>query len=499
MSDDCSVVTGLGDSIQAPTAAARELAEPPPRPALRPIPRWVIAAGVPAMMAVAAGAAWLLLGRGVTRDQLDALRTAGALGIGFGGAVGLWLAVRRQRSTELDLLQKYEAHELAVRVAEQNQAATDRAAAHAEHDARERRLTELYLKAVEQLGSDKAAVRHGGLYALERVAQNNPDQRQTIVDVVCAYLRAPYTPPGMPTGRKLGVRRPLPASPVTRAAPARSARSAPPAPAWSRDDDARQEREVRLTAQRLLTRHLRSGDENHPVATFWDGISLDLTGATLIDFDLQHCRVDDGRFAGTRFTGETTFDRAKFARDAGFAGASFTGHAWFAGTRFAGDTRFDGARFTEYTMFRKAKFAGHAGFAKAEFAEDADFEDTEFAGETRFDDVKFDADTNFTRAKFTAETWYDRARFAGEADFGAAEFARSVGFDDARFDDDAWFSGSKFAGFTRFDNARFAGDTDFAGVRFAGETRFTRTEFAADSPAEVSRYLGTAEPQARRP
>lgn len=63
----------------------------------------------------------------------------------------------------------------------------------AKHDATERRLTDLYVKAVEQLGSDKPAVRHGGLYALERVAQNNPDQRQTIVDVVCAYLQAPYT------------------------------------------------------------------------------------------------------------------------------------------------------------------------------------------------------------------------------------------------------------------------------------------------------------------
>ncbi|WP_158854835.1 hypothetical protein [Saccharothrix deserti] len=70
---------------------------------LRPIPRWVIAVGIPAMVLIAVAAVWLLLGIGVTGDKLDAIRTGGTLGIGLGGVVVLWLAVRRQRSTELDL------------------------------------------------------------------------------------------------------------------------------------------------------------------------------------------------------------------------------------------------------------------------------------------------------------------------------------------------------------------------------------------------------------
>ena len=41
-------------------------------------------------------------------------------------------------------------------------------------DATERRVTELYTKAADQLGSDKAPVRLAGLYALERLAQDNP-------------------------------------------------------------------------------------------------------------------------------------------------------------------------------------------------------------------------------------------------------------------------------------------------------------------------------------
>ncbi|RSM95837.1 hypothetical protein DMB42_49020 [Nonomuraea sp. WAC 01424] len=53
----------------------------------------------------------------------------------------------------------------------------------------------MYAKAVEQLGNEQAPVRLGGLYALERLAQDTPALRQTIVDVICAYLRMPYALP----------------------------------------------------------------------------------------------------------------------------------------------------------------------------------------------------------------------------------------------------------------------------------------------------------------
>ena len=87
------------------------------------------------------------------------------LGPDAGAAVGLMLALRRQHHQEIAT------------------ALTDR-------DATERRITELYTRAVEQLGNDKAPVRLGGLYALERLAQDNPAQRQAIVNVVWSYRAA---------------------------------------------------------------------------------------------------------------------------------------------------------------------------------------------------------------------------------------------------------------------------------------------------------------------
>lgn len=202
-----------------------------PRPTLRPIPRWVISAGLPVMVLVAVAVTWLLLAFALGGDQLDAIRTGGTLGVGLGGAVALWLAVRKQRSTELDLLQKYEAHQLAERaaahtekVAAENHAHQLRLAADAHEDATARRITELYGKGVDQLGSDKAPVRLGGLYALERLGQDSEDPRlrQTIVNVICAYLRMP---PRGSRGRRARFALPRNDFSSTTRAPARSAPS----------------------------------------------------------------------------------------------------------------------------------------------------------------------------------------------------------------------------------------------------------------------------------
>jgi hypothetical protein len=110
-----------------------------------------------------------VLDTGQSGVRVEVIKTVLGVGAGAGAIVALVLAGRRQWTAE-------------------------RVAADAKLDAAERRVTELYTKAVEQLGSDKAAVRLGGLYALERLGQDT-SQRQAVVNVICAYLRMPFTPP----------------------------------------------------------------------------------------------------------------------------------------------------------------------------------------------------------------------------------------------------------------------------------------------------------------
>jgi uncharacterized protein YjbI with pentapeptide repeats len=54
---------------------------------------------------------------------------------------------------------------------------------------REGQLTDRYTKAVEQLGAATTAVRTGGVFALERLAKNSPNDRGTIAEVLACFAR----------------------------------------------------------------------------------------------------------------------------------------------------------------------------------------------------------------------------------------------------------------------------------------------------------------------
>ncbi|MFI0424304.1 pentapeptide repeat-containing protein [Spongiactinospora sp. 9N601] len=54
---------------------------------------------------------------------------------------------------------------------------------------RESQITDRYTKAVEQLGSTKQDVRLGGIYALQRLAGDSPRDRETIGNVLAAFVR----------------------------------------------------------------------------------------------------------------------------------------------------------------------------------------------------------------------------------------------------------------------------------------------------------------------
>ncbi|MGO9621209.1 MAG: pentapeptide repeat-containing protein [Desulfobaccales bacterium] len=59
----------------------------------------------------------------------------------------------------------------------------------------ERQLTDLYVKAIEQLGSENLQIRLGGIYALERIARESAKDHWPIMEVLTAFVRenAPLT------------------------------------------------------------------------------------------------------------------------------------------------------------------------------------------------------------------------------------------------------------------------------------------------------------------
>ncbi|WP_051766847.1 pentapeptide repeat-containing protein [Saccharothrix syringae] len=408
----------------------------------------------------------------VATAQLEAVKIAASVLVAAGGLYALYLTARRQRTQELELAQRDRVQEHAERVADD-----------ARDDARTRRTNDLYAKAVEQLGSEHHAVRHGALYALEHLAQDNPDYRAPVAKVLCAYLRSPFTPPSdaPTTARPLGVRRLPRRHRAHRLAAPRPTTGTPrPGPHVSLLGR-HQEREVRLTAQRILADHLRPGpDADHPAPTYWQDIGLDLTDATLIDFDFAHCRINStATFTNATFTGDARFDEATFTGAARFGGVSFAGDATFTNATFTGDARFDEATFAA-AWFDEATFTGDATFTNATFTGDARFDEATFAA-AWFSEATFTGDATFTNATFTGDARFDEATFTGAARFGGVSFAGAARFGGVSFAAAAWFTGATFTGDARFGGVSFAAAAWFTGATFAAAVRFGEATFVGDA------------------
>ena len=276
---------------------------------------------------------------------------------------------------------------------------------------RTRTLNERFATAAEQLGSDKPAVRLAGVYAMAGLADDWPENRQTCIDVLCAYLRMPYEPdPGQdaPEGQRLAFQA---------------------------------IREVRHTVIRVITAHLQK-DTTAP----WCGADLDFTGVVF----------DGGKFVEAEFSGGTvSFNDAVFSDDrdrVSFVGAKFSGgRVSFRGAKFSGATvdfniaefsagvvHFGGAEFSGGTVdFGAAQFSGSSVyFLGSEFSGGtANFGGAEFSGGTvNFSAMPLHGLTKIFVTEFSGGTVnFGGAKFSGSTvDFGSAKFSGgTVDFGDA--------------------------------------------------------------------
>ena len=250
-------------------------------------------------------------------DRLDVLKTSLTV-VGFIGAtLAAVYAYRKQRLTESDA-HRSDAIQFATR----------------------------YGTAAEQLGHGAAAVRVAGVYALARLADDWSEQRQTCIDVLCAYLRMTFT------------------YDLPRADP----------------EYVHGEEQVRDAIQRVLADHMRPRTaEASAERQGWVSNYIDLHGATLKDFDLGGAYVGRySHFRKTVFLGTTGFAKTVFVGVANFDEVTFDGDAWFDGARFADEARFTNVTFAARTWFNDAVFQGDARFDGALFSGRRVFDRTEF-------------------------------------------------------------------------------------------------------------------------
>ncbi|MFD5893175.1 pentapeptide repeat-containing protein [Streptomyces sp. NPDC060366] len=330
----------------------------------------VLALTFTAAMAVATAvffAGWDLLGarslkpeRQLTSSTLfDLVKLAFGVVAGAGALVALVVAYRRQRVDEDGALREST-----------------------------RLHTERFTSAVSQLGDESPAVRLGGVHALAGLADDAPTRelRQTCIDVLCAYVRLPYT----------------------------AESDIPP-----NDTAARHSymslREVRHTVIRLIRDHLRLGtDRPHS----WQGHDFDFTSAVFDGGDFSEAKFHRGTvdFSNASFVaGTVTFLFASFVGEGGgvFRNASFAGGT----VTFAGAS-FNGTGFDEITIdFGGASFAGGT----------VDFNNASFkGGNINFRNASFEGSTVIFREAYfshrTVDFW--RTNFnSGTIDFSRARGA----------------------------------------------------------------------------
>lgn len=260
-----------------------------------------------------------------TTAPIDVTKLAFAAVAGIGGVVALVVSYRRQRDIE------------------------------------QGRFVERFGAAAAQLGASDVAVRIAGVYAMAGVADEAAGLRrqQQCIDVLCGYLRLPYTPDLGANHQTKHVQKHTGTEDV---------------PDTEDHFDYRQnDKEVRQTIVRVIVAHLQRSAEYS-----W----------SVHDFDFRTAHLEDADFTGATFRGDVRF------RDATFSGA-----AWFRKTRFSRDARFGEAMFDCDVLFDEARFTGAARFNSATFAHIARFDGATFSGGARFDEATF-ADATFINAKF---------------------------------------------------------------------------------------------------
>jgi hypothetical protein len=282
----------------------------------------------------------LLVSLDPTTSRSEAIQTGGLASAAVVALYALWLNDRKQRVEE-------SRHELERRSNE--------------HD-RARVADERFARAVELLGHEADQVRVGALYELAGLARSWPSYSQTVLDVICSYLRRPFDHPDYVKSRT-GER-----------------------PRWERADeqDADRERQVRLAAQRVISELVPDcHQEPHtlPDLDFTGALMdyIDLSGKAIGQLVLRDAQLHGAtRFSATEINGDVWFTRAVSYGRLDCDNAVFRGRSNFPHLTAHDRVSFEGAHFQQGAVFLSAEFHGPVTLAASTFDKSVDLRRTVF-------------------------------------------------------------------------------------------------------------------------
>jgi len=325
-----------------------------------------------------------------------------------------------------------------------------------------------YTTAIEQLSSDKASIRLGGVYTLvglvdEWLADDktipNIEERhkegQVIINNLCAYTRSSF----LLAERAKQLDKPY-AKDLQKNFGGDIEKFNEDKQYFAQEKAAlEEERQVRQSIIKEMREHL---SKNYSKSGPWSDLDYD--------------------FSNAHFFYPVNFNDSYFDASLNFFGATFTERADFSGAKFT-QASFSGAKFTQADFF-EATFTRRTDFSRATFTEadfsEADFSEAKFT-QASFSEATFTERADFSGAKFTQAS-FSGAKFTGYADFIGATFTEHADFSGAKFTEGAYFFEATFTETdfsettfvqANFSRATFTQGADFSGAIFHSEPSFT--------------------------
>ena len=351
---------------------------------------------------------------------------------------------------------------------------------------------ERYTKAVEQLGSQEAPVRMGGVYTLVGLVDEwleekslSDDERfkegQVIINNLCAYIRSPFT--------------------LTSYYDELS-ENAPSLEGIYKDKKEEfyvdkaildSEADVRLSIIKEIHDRIQGPDKNTPGA--WSDFEYDFSGSTFFyPIDLRNSYYAKPiNFSGSTYQGWADFSRSTYQGWADFSHSTYRGRATFNGSTYRGRATFNGSTYQGLATFNGSTYQGLATFNGSTYRGRATFSHSTYQSRR----ADFNGSTYRGRATFNGSTYQGWATFShstykGGADFNGSTYRGRATFNGSTYQGWATFSHSTYKGLATFNGSTYRGRATFNGSTYRGRATFSHSTYKGLATFNGSTYRGRA-------
>ena len=319
------------------------------------------------------------------------------------------------------------------------------------------------LKAVELLDSAHSYIRLGAVHALVALADEyltdqalQAEERRTegqrIVDVLCAYIRAPFEL--VFRYDELSQNKPNPHSAYRENHQEFSVHRA----------ELLAEAKVRQRALQEIHRRLRhfpQGDRRSYVEGSWSGFEYD--------------------FSNSVFFYPVDMKDSWYQNSVDFSGCTYYSSAEFSGSTYERSAYFCDSTYYDWVFFNNSAYFGEVQWSGSTYHDSARFSWSVYYDEVSFHNSVYGGPAFFDQSLYYDEVLFYSSTYRGEAGFDGSLYRGSVFVSDSVFDGEVFLYGSVFCGALNF-------GTDFFGEPYP--SRFVQSApcFVAEKDAQAALF-----------